>query len=442
MLVSQEENMRKKALVLAGGGTRGIYQAGVIEALKKYGMDDWNIITGTSVGALNAAMLVQGDFDALTEMYENLTSDQIINGFVPNDRSIGSLIRDRNEVVPAFRAWLRDHGVDIGPFIEMVDRYYNPERFFASDIDFGCITATQKNHDPVYVTKEMMKENGRDWLIASAAAYPAFPVKVINDVGYVDGGYFDNCPVDFALRLGAEEVTVIDLNDPVLHMNYMGREHITYIHPYGGLYDFLEFDQEKLRYAKRRGYLDGLKAAAQAVGHRFTFTPFTLPAFADRWYLDTMLLETAVKQNNPLTGGLYSEQIITDRIRSRTCLPSVGIMDYYLCVMDDLMEMCDFSDEKVYDMESTLDLILEQFQEASDPAYKVLPALDVMDIASYIRTLDRKGIIMKLVHGLLYPEKDRLPESLVLTVYHYEQAVADFIAGALKEKADDQSRSV
>ena len=177
MLVSQEENMRKKALVLAGGGTRGIYQAGVIEALKKYGMDDWNIITGTSVGALNAAMLVQGDFDALTEMYENLTSDQIINGFVPNDRSIGSLIRDRNEVVPAFRAWLRDHGVDIGPFIEMVDRYYNPERFFASDIDFGCITATQKNHDPVYVTKEMMKENGRDWLIASAAAYPAFPVK-------------------------------------------------------------------------------------------------------------------------------------------------------------------------------------------------------------------------------------------------------------------------
>jgi NTE family protein len=117
-------------------------------------------------------------------------------------------------------------------------------------------------------------------------------------------------------------------------------------------------------------------------------------------------------------------------------------MDYYLCVMDDLMEMCDFSDEKVYDMESTLDLILEQFQEASDPAYKVLPALDVMDIASYIRTLDRKGIIMKLVHGLLYPEKDRLPESLVLTVYQYEQAVADFIAGALKEKADDQSRSV
>ena len=68
----------KKALVLAGGGTRGIYQVGAIEALKEIGEDDWSIITGTSVGALNAAMLVQGDFDRMVDMYEHLQADQIV----------------------------------------------------------------------------------------------------------------------------------------------------------------------------------------------------------------------------------------------------------------------------------------------------------------------------------------------------------------------------
>ncbi len=110
----------KKALVMAGGGTRGIYQIGVIEALRELGEDDWNIITGTSVGALNAMFLVQHDFPAMIDMYEHLQADQIMNGFVPNpdDMRISTFIRERDSFVPSFRNWLKDHGVDIAPFRE------------------------------------------------------------------------------------------------------------------------------------------------------------------------------------------------------------------------------------------------------------------------------------------------------------------------------------
>ena len=172
----------KKALVLAGGGTKGIYQVGAIEALKEIGEDDWSIITGTSVGALNAAMLVQGDFDRMVDMYEHLQADQIVNGFVPNpeDMTITNFIRERERFIPSLKAWIKDRGVDIRPFKENMANYYVPERFFASDIDFGCITAEAKGHGGVYVTKEMMKEHGLEWLIASASAYPAFPMTNID----------------------------------------------------------------------------------------------------------------------------------------------------------------------------------------------------------------------------------------------------------------------
>ncbi|NNJ12508.1 patatin-like phospholipase family protein [Chloroflexales bacterium ZM16-3] len=55
---------RKKALVLSGGGARGAYHIGVIEALVEAGwMQDGqgpDIIAGTSIGAINAAALASG----------------------------------------------------------------------------------------------------------------------------------------------------------------------------------------------------------------------------------------------------------------------------------------------------------------------------------------------------------------------------------------------
>lgn len=54
----------KKALVLSGGGARGAYHIGVIEALVESGwMEDGkgpDIIAGTSIGAINAAALASG----------------------------------------------------------------------------------------------------------------------------------------------------------------------------------------------------------------------------------------------------------------------------------------------------------------------------------------------------------------------------------------------
>ena len=50
------------ALVLGGGGAHGAYQIGVWQALKEHNIQ-FEIITGTSVGALNGALILQGDME-------------------------------------------------------------------------------------------------------------------------------------------------------------------------------------------------------------------------------------------------------------------------------------------------------------------------------------------------------------------------------------------
>ena len=56
--------MENISLVLSGGGARGAYQIGAWSALRELGLESQiNVITGSSIGAINGALMAQGDYD-------------------------------------------------------------------------------------------------------------------------------------------------------------------------------------------------------------------------------------------------------------------------------------------------------------------------------------------------------------------------------------------
>ena len=59
-----------KGLVLEGGGTKGAYQFGAYKALKELGIE-FNGVSGTSIGALNGAFIVQDDFENMEDIWLN-----------------------------------------------------------------------------------------------------------------------------------------------------------------------------------------------------------------------------------------------------------------------------------------------------------------------------------------------------------------------------------
>ena len=50
-------------LVFAGGGAKGAYQIGVWKALRKLGISEFSCISGTSVGAINAFLYSNGEYE-------------------------------------------------------------------------------------------------------------------------------------------------------------------------------------------------------------------------------------------------------------------------------------------------------------------------------------------------------------------------------------------
>lgn len=72
------KNIKKTALVLSGGGARGAYQAGVWRALDELGIKI-DIITGTSVGAINAAMVAQGELDLACSLWKEMETHMVFD---------------------------------------------------------------------------------------------------------------------------------------------------------------------------------------------------------------------------------------------------------------------------------------------------------------------------------------------------------------------------
>ena len=99
-----------------------------------------------------------------------------------------------------------------------------------------------------------------DYLLASAACYPAFKRRTIDNKSYVDGGYRDNLPIDLAIELGANEIWAVDLQ-ALGHVpqKLMYDIPVRYIRSYWDLGMFITFDPARIRRNMELGYLDTMK---------------------------------------------------------------------------------------------------------------------------------------------------------------------------------------
>lgn len=94
----------KLGLCLTGGGAKGAFQAGVVYGLYERGFK-FDVITGTSIGAINGYYIYTNNVNKLKEMWINIQSIdengiQIINNTVDNSVAINMLstLKDNSEI--------------------------------------------------------------------------------------------------------------------------------------------------------------------------------------------------------------------------------------------------------------------------------------------------------------------------------------------------------
>lgn len=284
----------RKALVLAGGGARGSYQVGVWRALTELG---WNpqIITGTSVGSLNGAMFALDLYETARDMWTSIRSQDVME--LPEET------RNLTELHQFLRDVVRAGGMDVTPLEEIVERVLDEDALRASPIRFGLVTVEKRGLKPRELPlEEIPKGKVKDYLLASAACFPALRAKQIDGVQFLDGGYRDNMPTALAQKMGAEELVCVDLEGVGITLPNRTGLPTTMVRSYWELGDILHFDPDTARRNIELGYYDTLRAFGRLRGCAYAVakneqTAQDAAAFRQRFDV----VQKAVKAKYPVT---------------------------------------------------------------------------------------------------------------------------------------------
>ncbi|MGH4015684.1 MAG: patatin-like phospholipase family protein [Pseudonocardiaceae bacterium] len=190
------ERHKRIALVVQGGGMRGIYSLGALAALESAGLTNaFDIVVGSSAGAINGAYLLAGQANqAISAYIDDLSNRQFVNP-------------------------LRVHKmVNIDFMVDEVlkNRYpLNTEALFASPILLEVVLTDAETAEPVVVTNRDTDLDFYEVLRATSALPALYNRRVrVRDRDYVDGGTVDGVPVIRAVEASADAILAVVTRRP------------------------------------------------------------------------------------------------------------------------------------------------------------------------------------------------------------------------------------
>jgi len=209
---------KRRALVLQGGGALGAYEYGVIKALYEQPDFHLDVVTGVSIGAINAAVLVGAKADPISTLDELWRKRLVVRGWPfapPMLERYGSLLAN-----PAMY-WMRPSYVYaplLAPFMETSIYDTTPLRWTLAEL----IDLNQLNRSPIHLAMSSVNIatgevtyfencNGArlsiEHIVASGSLAPSFPMTNIKgqqtaeESWHWDGGFYSNLPLAKAINL-------------------------------------------------------------------------------------------------------------------------------------------------------------------------------------------------------------------------------------------------
>lgn len=421
----------KRAIVFGGGGTRGSYEMGAWTALQEMGFE-YDIVTGTSIGSVNGALMVQGDYERASALWDKITVDDIMVDGFNLEYSIEAMFNQKKDLMKFLKKYISSKGADIAPFKKLLDEIIDESKIRDSKIDFGLITVQFPSLKPVEIMKSDIPEGYmKQFILASASCFPAFPMCKIDDDNYIDGGYYDALPIDLAVKMGAEEVTAIDLSYHTTHDAYLNRPYVIYIKPSRPIGSFLNFEKELLHQNRVLGYLDAKRAFGALAGYRYSFFKKDIPSpdIQNRFVSYIARFEAFLPAKKP---GLFKKAAdsLTMHLEEDTGRKELTNADYLIRGSEICAEFLEISPLQVYHIEEFRQLILQKFNEIKkqhdESVFQNLHKIsDLSRLYEEIKQTDQKFLLSTLYYYIAN-QKDWMDDLNWFAVAVPKQLIAVF----------------
>lgn len=291
-----------RGLALEGGGAKGSYEIGAYIALKELGYK-FDMVAGTSIGSLNAALIVQGDIELAKKLWMNADSEIIgINkdivktykNFEINKENIKNSITEIKKII-------QNKGLDVSNYIDTIKKYVNEEKVRKSKINYGLVTVRLKDLKPLELTIKEIEEGKLAEYIMASSYLPGFKMnKIIDNSFYLDGGFSNNLPITLLEKHGCNEVVAIRINGigPTKKSKLLNKN-IIELAPTKDTGPVLMFDGNDIKNNYYMGYYDTLLYFNKLHGFKYYFKKFYLYKFLSRKVNDNLINLIKLKYKTP-----------------------------------------------------------------------------------------------------------------------------------------------
>lgn len=185
---------KKLAIVLSGGGAKGAFQVGVLDALiTTHGVKP-DIAVGTSTGAIQALGVAQDDIAGLLKVWTSIKG----NSDIYTDRSglLGTVIFGGKGL----------HNT--APLRKLLKNFADPAKLAASNVNLQLGVVSLQSGEFRTIDKSVPDID--NWVYASCAM-PVFfdPLETSDKQQWVDGGVKEVTPLGAAMELNPSNILVI-----------------------------------------------------------------------------------------------------------------------------------------------------------------------------------------------------------------------------------------
>lgn len=375
---------REYGIVLEGGGAKGAYQVGAWRALREAGVKIRGA-AGTSVGALNGALICMDDLEKAEHIWENISysrvmdvddqlMDQLRKFSLRSIRGLPSL--NVGELISGVKRILRDRGFDIAPLKALIEEVVDEERIRKSDRELFVVTYSISDRHPLIAdVKEAPRGTVGDMLLASAYLL-GFRQEKLGGKYYMDGGGINNVPVDVLIDKGYEDIIVLRIYGYGIDTEKKLEipEHVTLYHvaPRQELGGILEFDRKRARRNMLLGYYDGKRMLYGLAGR-----VYYIDAPEDEaWYFHKMMGEMPclLSWMKPGPGETldasqgyraYTENLFPKLAKELKMRDGWDYKELYLSLLEDLAKQLRISRFQIYTVDEILELIRKKAEKGS-----------------------------------------------------------------------------
>ena len=186
----------KIGLVLAGGGAKGAYEVGVYKALRELELvDNIKIISGTSIGAINALFFAMDNPKVIGDSWRNLSYSRfILNQQNTRERKLDLILEKIKSINTESGIFEQINLNDIGLLSQsgikdFIEEYIDMEIIKNSDKElYACAYNVDKERPEYFKLNDCTEEEIKDRVLASSAIPHMFKPMLIDGMRYSDGG--------------------------------------------------------------------------------------------------------------------------------------------------------------------------------------------------------------------------------------------------------------